>query len=246
MAIIDNLTNSVRHLCIETDVDGYEYFTYGGTITLVKYKDKTYGLTCGHVVNADKSVSYDQLCILNTRDGIHIAGIENVVLPKNLADEAVDSDLADICILEFSSECTGDFFSHTPHELSDIDIIADQIGDQMYAVGAIKQDCGVDYETNTINSQYVCLPIHAQGKHSVDPILYKSIGKIPNDWNISELTGMSGGAIYNANQNHALTGIIARAGVKEKDATIFYISIVPFLKALQALENKSTHVKYNF
>lgn len=242
--MLEKISNTVRAVFIETDVDGFEYFTHGGTVTLVEYQNKVYGLTCGHVVNADKTIEYRQLCILNERGGNIVAGIENIATPKNLGGIAVDSDVADICVIEFSKDSSVKFFNATPYQIRELDAISDISGEKLYALGASKEKSGVDYENVKLISQYVCLPVYAQGRSSIDQVLYEAEGVIPDDWNLSELTGMSGGAIYNEDQHNRLSGIIARAGVKEKKVKIFYIDISIFVKAIQSIEDGSLKVTH--
>ena len=63
---IKHMRDVAQLVLIESDVEGYEYFTHGGTVTLVEYCDKIYGLTAKHVLDSDKAVDYKDICMTNT------------------------------------------------------------------------------------------------------------------------------------------------------------------------------------
>jgi hypothetical protein len=105
------LRAAVRVVLFETGDQAWPIATHGGTLFVVIYRGRLYGLTCRHVF---KSFDWGQLIVSNLKDcGTHQADPRSIAYPSNPTGDAVDTDMLDIAVLQFGAEIGPGFFRDT-------------------------------------------------------------------------------------------------------------------------------------
>jgi hypothetical protein len=73
--IRQDFTTAARFVFFDTGLEEYRYATHGGTLFVVTYQGKPYGLTASHVF---QDFSDGQLVVTDRRHGSEIAGVAAV------------------------------------------------------------------------------------------------------------------------------------------------------------------------
>jgi hypothetical protein len=106
ITIRQDIRDAVRAVLFETGFEGWEYATHGGTLFVVNYQGKVYGVTCAHVL---KDFNWNQLVVTDRKTGTGIAGLKTVCYPSSPRDAAVDADILDVAVIEFADDIGPDF-----------------------------------------------------------------------------------------------------------------------------------------
>ena len=125
------ITDSVRVILFATGLDEHPYATHGGTLFIVSLQGKLFGITCRHVF-AD--FPNDALLVTqekHAKTGSRFALVEGLRYPSTPSRHAVDTDITDLCAIEFSSEVTPDFFFETAFPLDELNATTANIGDDL-------------------------------------------------------------------------------------------------------------------
>jgi hypothetical protein len=96
------IADAVRPVFFQTDFEEFLYATHGGTSFIVKYRGRTYALTCHHVFGDFRHGSLFITQEKNAKKGSKPAPVKTFCYPSSPRDEAVGSDLTDICVIELS------------------------------------------------------------------------------------------------------------------------------------------------
>src|ERR1700675_1832162 len=112
MTIRQDFADAVRPVFFQTDYDEFLYATDGGTLFLVRYRDRDYGVTCRHVFTGN---GFDPNRLFITREkhakkGSMPAPIKGVAYASSPRDAAVGTDLTDMCVIEFADDMPSAFF----------------------------------------------------------------------------------------------------------------------------------------
>src|SRR5688572_1867050 len=172
LIIRQDFRTSARFVFFDTGYAGWEYATHGGTLFVVLYKGKPYALSCLHV---RKDFEWEQLVVTDKRIGSKAAGLKSISYPSRPKDAAVDTDILDIAVVEFSDDVDGAFFGETPYLLDPKTIASSAVGDILHAYGALKENSHI--EERSISQAFALLEINDNTDISHDPILRRAIGK---------------------------------------------------------------------
>lgn len=85
--ISEDFRTSVRMPIFETGYDEWPYATEGGTLLLVNFRRRLFGLTCRHVIG---SFDWRQLRVAHAKFGRMFAPIRGLVYPSSPRGDAVD------------------------------------------------------------------------------------------------------------------------------------------------------------
>ena len=77
--IRQDFRTAARFVFFDTGLQEWQYATHGGTLFVVNYRGRPYGITCRHVL---KDFDWRQLVVTNARVGKQIAGITSVAYPS--------------------------------------------------------------------------------------------------------------------------------------------------------------------
>jgi hypothetical protein len=237
ITIRQDIRDAVRAVLFETGFEGWEYATHGGTLFVVNYKGKVYGVTCAHVL---KDFKWNQLVVTERKIGTKKAGLRTVGYPSSPRGAAVDTDILDVAVIEFADDVGSDFFGDTAYILDEKTVRTSLIGDSLQVAGVLKT--GTKIEDKTIAPQFCVLEFSDQGALSEDPTLRQAIGKYAAP-QFGDIVGISGALVFNLTAN-ALCGMVVRGGMQGDTCTISYIDIFDIEKLLEAIYAQASETDY--
>src|SRR5579863_2751203 len=98
VTIRQDFSDCVRFAFFETDFEGFEYATHGGTVFVVNFSGRVYALTCAHIF---RDFATGKLFITEEkmgRRGGKPATIKGLCYPSSPRDSAVGTDITDVCV----------------------------------------------------------------------------------------------------------------------------------------------------
>jgi hypothetical protein len=105
--IRQDFRTAARLVFFDTGDEQWQYATHGGTLFVVLYEGKPYGLTCQHVL---KDFDWHQLVVTDQRQGRQVDRLSLVAFPSQPRDAATDTDLLDVAVIQFSDNVDAAFF----------------------------------------------------------------------------------------------------------------------------------------
>jgi hypothetical protein len=237
--IQQDIKNCVRLVLFENESQEYEYTTNGGIASILIYKNKPYGLTCGHVIQG-----YDpkQLVIADEKfaqKGAKIAGIKNLIIPTNPTGDAQGTDIEDLRLIEFTDDVDLSFFKGS-YIIDSETIATSQAGHKLSAAGSLKDK--VEIDRPNIQGGYCILEFQDSGPYSPDPFLRHARAKY-NAPQFDSITGVSGSPVFDETANR-LCGMAMRGGMTGSEAQIYYMDIFDIMKFLKAAHQNATKASY--
>ncbi|QUD89848.1 hypothetical protein [Phenylobacterium montanum] len=227
--IRQDFTQSVRLPFYETDHDEWVYATHGGTVFLVVFHGRPYGLTCRHVFG---DFDPDRLFIAQdkaARKGTPPGRIAGFAYPSAPRDGAVGTDIEDLCVIYFRPEVRADFFTGA-YVIDDRTIADSQAGHRLRVAGALKDKTTI--VPPDITAGYAQLEFQDDGPF-VDPFLRTAKAKF-DAANITEITGMSGSPVF-SDTAKALCGMVVRGGISEGLCRIYFMEASDIVRFLDAV-----------
>ena len=237
LIVRQDFRRAVRFVMYETGYPGFDYATHGGTMLIANFQGKPFGITCAHVRG---DFEWRQLVVTDSKFGREIAGLAAVYRASDPSGDAVDSDVLDLVVIEFSNDVGPSFFGDTAYVLDGGTIGSSSSGDQLRVNGAFKAESTILDEA--IAPQFGLLEFLDAGPHSTDPVLRRAIARY-RDRQFEGLTGLSGAPIFNAAQSK-LAGIVARGSMTGDDAILHYIDIAHVHVLLASITSGSLAAQY--
>jgi hypothetical protein len=237
ITIRQDIRDAVRAVLFETGFEGWDYTTHGGTLFVVNYACRVYGVTCAHVL---KDFNWNQLVVTERKIGTKMAGLKAVGYPSSPRDAAVGTDILDVAVIEFADEVGPDFFGDTAYIIDEKTTRTSSIGDNLQVAGVLKT--GTKIEDRAIAPQFCLLEFSDQGALSEDPTLRQAFGKYKAP-EFGDIVGISGAPVFNVTAN-ALCGMVVRGGMQGDTCTISYIDIFDILKLIQAIHAQQSETYY--
>jgi len=234
-------TLSIRPVFFQTELEEFRYATNGGTMFVVEFASKMYGLTCRHVIGdfrgPDMFVGPTQI----PRIGDPPAYIDKLAYPKNPSEAAVDSDLLDIALLTFHESITPEFFGDHAYVINRKTVAQSRTGQHLQIFGALKSRTHID--PPNVSVDYAQLDFLDMGARSSDCALRTGQGKWDNCI-VADLVGLSGSPVFNKDLG-ALAGMVVRGGMDDQGlATIHYIDIFDIVQFMQTIAEGGLVTKY--
>jgi len=85
-----------------------------------------------------KDFNWRQLVVTDQRQCRQIAGLRSVAYPSQPKNAAVDTDLLDVAVIQFSDDVDAAFFKDAAYILEDMTIATSKVGDTLHVAGALK------------------------------------------------------------------------------------------------------------
>lgn len=234
------LARSTRLALFETDYEEWQYASHGGTVFVVSYGDKPYGVTARHIA---KDFPWKRLCITNEKTGTKIAGLKALSYASDLRKAASGTDIGDIAVIEFSDDIGVEFFGEDYYPLDSSTVVGSQAGDELTVYGALKEELRI--EDRTIRPTFAKLDFDDDGPLAYDPFLrtcsafWKNVG-------FSSIAGISGSPVFN-NTRQGLTGVMLRGGVdgagQARGAFLDFDDVIRILMTIHAGASSADYVK---
>jgi hypothetical protein len=224
------LSNATRAVIFATRFDEHPYATHGGTLFVVNFRDRLFGITSKHAFG---DFPHEALLVTQEKQakkGSRFAQIEGIRYPSMPTGEAVDTDIIDLCVVEFAEEVTPDFFYGTAFPLDEEHAATAKLGEDLVVFGMLKDATVIDGHYISVN--WGRLEFRDIGSGS-DPVLRRAIAEFrtPGFTNVS---GMSGAPVSSATTGR-LCGMVVRGGTDGKRWTIHYIDVFDIIQLVEAV-----------
>jgi hypothetical protein len=197
-----------------------------------------YGITCEHVRGRD--FEWKQLVITNTKFGNRTARPKGFYLVSDPSGSAVDSDLLDIVVIEFSEDVDAEFFQGMAYVLDQGTVGTSKHGDALKVNGNLKGPTTIG--EGGIRPVFALLEFTDSGASSFDPTLRKAVARFDNA-DVTSLTGISGAPVFDATTNR-LAGVAVRGSMVDRDATMYYVDIFDVMKMIECVVNGGPYTEY--
>jgi hypothetical protein len=238
-----DFADAVRPVFFQTEFDDFLYATHGGTLFLVIFRGRVYGVTCAHVFGNSPHnfrpgqlfVAQEKLARKGSKPG-HVTGLALASSPK---DDAVGTDVTDLCVIEFSADTSPDFFD-SPYVIEERTVMTSQKGHMLSVAGVLKDRTAI--VPPDINIGYCRLEFHDAGPSKFDPFLRRAEALFDNPL-ITSVTGISGSPVYDRSSN-ALCGMVIRGGMTDSYCTIHYLDIFDIVRFLEGVSEHKTSAYY--
>jgi hypothetical protein len=229
---------AARFPFFHTGYDQWQYATHGGTLFVVLYRGKPYGLTCRHIL---KTFDWAQLVVTAERHSGPSADLSYVAYPSNPTGYAEGTDVLDIAVIQFADDVGAGFFKEPAYVIDDKTVATSEVGDALHVYGVLKAPSEIT-ET-TIAPKFCLLELVDDTPSSNDPTLRRGFGMFESP-EFTDVMGLSGSPIFNVSQS-ALCGMVVRGTMKDDRCTLFYVDMFDILQLLAAVHEGRTSTFYH-
>jgi hypothetical protein len=231
------IRNAVRFVFFDTGLPEWAYATHGGTLFIVVYRGKPYGLTCRHVL---KDFDWHQLIVTDQRFGRKIAGLHSVAYPSQPKHEAIDTDVLDVAVIQFSDDVSAGFFLDAPYILDEKTVATSKSGDTILVAGALKTPSSIGEDK--IAPIYCVLQMVDDTPEMRDPTLRRAVGHFVKP-KFSDILGLSGSPVFNVTAQ-ALCGLVVRGGMSGDVCTLWFVDVEDIVQLLTAVAEDRVETYY--
>jgi hypothetical protein len=239
VVIRQNFAEAVRPVFFQTEHEEFLYATHGGTLFLVVFRRRVYGVTCAHVFGDFPQgrlfVTQEKRAQKGSMPG-HVTGL---VYPTSPRDGAVGTDVSDLCLIQFSEDTSPDFFSG-PYVIEERTVATSRPGHVLCVSGVLKDKTLI--VPPDIDIGYCRLEFQDAGPSGSDPFLRRAEAQFDNPA-ITSVTGISGSPVYDQTAD-ALCGMVMRGGMKGNRCTIHYLDIFDIVRFLEAVSRGAESAYY--
>lgn len=235
--IRQDFRDAVRFVMFETGYEGFDYATHGGTLFVVVFRGRPYGVTCAHVKG---DFEWRQLVVTDSKFGRAFAQPSAIYRPSSPTEHAVDSDVLDLAIIEFVGDVGPAFFGDTTYILDRGTVASSARGEQLYVNGAFKSESEI--LDSAIKPQFGLLEFQDDGLYGSDLVLRRAIARF-QPRTFQSLTGLSGSPVFNISQGR-LAGVVSRGSLTGDDAVMHYIDINHVHRMVVAIANGEKEARY--
>ncbi len=240
LMVRQDFRSSVRFVMFQTDIEECQYATEGGTLFLVNYHNRIYGVTAKHVV---KGFELGDLILTGKKrpqKGDEPAAIRGMYFPNAPQGAAVGSDVLDICVVEFRPEINPAFFSDPPYIVDDNTVCTSFDGHRLLVSGCLKDQSAI-VEPDII-AGFAILEYQDAGVANFDPMLRSAVAEFARPA-FSRVTGLSGAPVYDMTAN-ALCGMVVRGSMAHRKSVIHFLDAFHIVEMLKAVERGNGSTSY--
>jgi hypothetical protein len=226
---------AIRAVFFQTELEEYPHATHGGTLFIVSFFGRPYGVTCRHVFG---DFSPDNLHVtpeFELKKGVMSARVQNLAYASKLRGWAIGSDLDDICIIEFADDLAPNFFKGTEYTIAERTVATATAGHDLFAYRLLKEKSRLLPEPDGIFAP-CCLPARDRGGTSNDPLLRRASARFASG-GFQSIVGMSGSPVFDITAN-ALCGMVVRGGITANSYEYLYADIRHIVQLLLAVRNR--------
>jgi hypothetical protein len=229
--------DAVRFVMFDTGQPEWPYATHGGTAFVINVDGRCFALLCKHTLG---DFHWPQLVITDEKFGTKSAGLKAFGYPSRPVAGAIDGDILDLGLLEFSEDVDATFFRNSAYILDANTVCSSQPNDKLEVHGTLK-DLSVISET-AITPVFGRFEFRDDGPEKADPVLRNARSTIANS-EVARLTGLSGAPVFNLTQRK-LCGVVVRGQLSETSATIKYVEASDMLQFAVGAARRATSTYY--
>lgn len=240
LIVRQDFTAAVRPVFFQTEFEEFLYATHGGTLFLVVFAGRVYALTCHHVF---KDFRHGTLIVTDekfAKKGSKPAHVIGMYSASAFVEAAVDTDVHDICVIEFDADFGPSFFKGSAYILDEGTAVTSLPGHHLLVAGVIKERTFLTPPEFVIG--YQRMEFADTGPSLSDPTLRRAAAQYENP-GFSSVTGISGAPVFNRTTNK-LTGMVVRGGMDGHKCEIHYIDIFDIMRFLEAINAGLGHAYY--
>ena len=230
------ISKAIRPVFFQNASEEWPYSTHGGTMFLVSYKKKCYGLTCKHVLSG-----FDPSQLFVARDSLPKQGTP----PAPVSEFAYidgEGEIADVAIIIFKDEINNELFDYSAYRFRYATIGSSNTAHKLHVYGFLKDKTTINYDTKAIIGGFCDLEVRDIGAVSNDYYLRYATATYVNH-GFERITGVSGAAIFDETANK-LCGMAVRGGLDNGIVKLWYVDISHIFRALEAVHEPRNRVSY--
>jgi hypothetical protein len=239
--IRQDFADAIRPVFFQTEYEEFLYATDGGTLFLVRYRGRDYGVTCRHVFTGN-GFDPNRLFITQQKNAERRsmpAPIKGVVYPSSPRAAAVGTDLPDLCVIEFADDIQEGFFSGS--YIAEASTVGpSQVGHALLVAGVLKEKTTIVPPDITIG--YCRLEFRDAGNSTADPVLREGRAEF---WSpeFASITGISGAPVFDLTSN-VLCGMVVRGGMTGARCNVHFIDAYDILRFLEGVNKRAPNSYY--
>jgi hypothetical protein len=240
LVIRQDFSDAVRAVFFQTELEDFLYATHGGSMFLVNFRGRFYGLTCKHVFG-----DFDASTIFITQEkhakkGNMPAPVEGLYFPSAPVGDAAGSDVGDICVIRFADDIAPGFFGSSPFVFDEKTIGTSSVGHELHVSGVLKDKSEIIPPDITMG--YCHLVLHDVGVRTSDPFLRQATARFSNP-EFDNIVGISGSPVFDHTAN-VLCGMAARGGMTGNECILYYIDIFDIARVLEGISVGASGASY--
>lgn len=220
-------SKAIRPALFATTLNGEQYLSsHGGCVTIGWLNGRPFALTCRHVIG---DYNPHQLVVSESLWGETCRGINGFIDIKGEREDTAESELEDIAVCTWLDPQPDFPLSEAVNFDQAVDA---QVGDCLVITGFPKSEA--DYFSQPAKVFALQLETTDMGVLGTDRFLRMAGGISDDGLGISDLSGFSGGLVFNITQS-APSGLVVRGGIDGSHVMLYYVSISTVLVALERL-----------
>lgn len=239
--------DAVRPVLFQTDYEEFLYATDGGTLFLVQFRGKIYGITARHVFTGN---GFEPGKLFVTREkyatkGTPPAPITGIYHPSEPHGAAEGTDIDDLCVIEFDKDMADDFFMASPYDMDHLSVGTSEFGHSLTIYGVLKEKTSITHANEgggDVVIGYCQLEYGDTTTATRDAVLRKAKAEFLAPA-FSSVTGISGSPVYDKTARR-LCGMVTRGGMNGTKSNILFIDIFDIVKFLEGVSSGSTDTDY--
>jgi hypothetical protein len=235
--IRQDFSDAVRPIFFQTEYKDWLYATNGGTLFIIRFRGRLYALTCKHVFRKFEPSPIFITQQKQAKKGSMPAPVSSLYFPSSPTGDAVETDVVDMCAIEFADDIPADFFGDSPYIFDERTIGTAEVGHRLRVSGVLKDHS----DLIDLAMGYCNLELQDVGA-SPDPVLRQAKAKFTNPA-ITSVVGVSGSPVFDETSN-VLCGMAARGGMVGSDCTIRYIDIFDIAQFLNGISTGASQAFY--
>ena len=221
----------------DTGEEEWRYATHGGTAFVINRRGKYFAITCKHVLG---DFEWKQLRITDAKFGGITAGIRAINYPSDPREEAIESEVLDIVIVEFSDDAGSTIFKDRSYIIDPGTVGRSARGDVLVVNGVLKDESNISPER--IAPMFGLLELLDAGAYEHDAAVRKAKAILESD-NIRSVTGMSGSPVFNVTKG-ILAGVVVRGGMTGREVNMYYVEILDVVNMLDSVATGTMQAHY--
>lgn len=242
-----NIGDAIRPVFFQTEYEEFLYATDGGTLFLVRYKGRIYGITARHVFTG-RGFEPNRLFVTRekfAKKGTLPAPIEGIYYPSSPHGAAEGTDIVDLCLIEFNADMAPDFFAGSPYDTDTAPVQSSTGGHSLAVYGVLKEKTTIIHtagEPGDIIIGYCQLEYVDTTLTTPDPILREAKAEFQAPA-FNSITGISGSPVYDKTAG-ALCGMVVRGGMTGARSNIRFIDVFDILRFLEGVGSGAASTNY--
>ena len=238
--------DAVRPIFYMTEYEEFLYATDGGTLFLVRFKGRIYGITAWHVFKG-KGFEPNRLFVTQEKQAkkgtppAPVKGVYRASAPHGAAEGSI---IEDLCVIEFDDDMAPDFFMKSPYNMDSLPVGSSVVGHSVVVYGVLKEKTHFTYDEGArdITIGYCQLDYRDTTSKTHDAVSREAETEFLAPA-FSSISGISGSPVYDKTAGK-LCGMVVRGTMVGTKSPIRFIDIFDIEKFLDGVSSGATCINY--